>query len=168
MTSSQAFQVSHAVFSSLPPKLDTVSHLVRAWKSGSPRHLFGPSATAISWAAKHLKFFPVANSTQSSSISRRSAAVTARITTYVSTVRIDTFVSQRLQHGGIFWCPPPHDYTGKDQQNLGAVYRTHLCDVCWWFVFQFLWLLLSLQGRRTASFCFCLFAERLVSVQGWN
>jgi len=96
VTPSQAFQVSHAVFLPLPPKLDTLSHPVKAWKNGNPLHLFGPNAAAISWAAKNLKFFPVPKATQSSSICRCSAAATARITTSVSTVRINTLVQPCL------------------------------------------------------------------------
>jgi len=48
VTSSYAFQVSHAVFLPLPPKLDTVSHPVNAWNGGKERHHSGPSALAIS------------------------------------------------------------------------------------------------------------------------
>ena len=38
VTSSHTFHVSHAVFLLLPPKLDTVSHPLKAWNTGNSRH----------------------------------------------------------------------------------------------------------------------------------
>ena len=55
VTPSSDFHVSHAVFLPRPPKHDTVSHPVKAWKKGKAWHLFGPSVLAISCAAKNLK-----------------------------------------------------------------------------------------------------------------
>ena len=92
VTSYHTFNVSHAVFLLLPPKLDTVSHPVKEWNAGNPWHLSCPNAWAISWAAKNQKLFPVPKATHIWSILRRSAAAIARTTTSVSTVRIDTLV----------------------------------------------------------------------------
>lgn len=89
-TLTQALQVSH-VFSSLCHQSLILSYSVRSWKKGNPWH-FISSATAISWATKNLKFFLVAEVIQNSLISGHPAAVTARITTPVSTVWIATLL----------------------------------------------------------------------------
>ena len=79
-------------FLSLASKAWNSSHPLRAWKNGNPRRLLSPNATAMSWAAKNWKFFPIPNATQSSSMSRRTAAATAKTRASVSSVRIDTLL----------------------------------------------------------------------------
>ena len=48
VTSEKDFQVSHSVFFSLPAKADTVSHPVKAWKTGSVKHCVGVIVMTIS------------------------------------------------------------------------------------------------------------------------
>ena len=90
VTSSYTFQVSHAVFCPLPPKLDTVLQPVNEWNIGNAMQWSGPRDLAISWAARKRRCFPVPNAIRSSETSRRWAAVTANTTTSVSTVRMES------------------------------------------------------------------------------
>ena len=47
--------VSQAVFVSLLPNDETVSHSIKAWNIGKAMHRSGPSALDISWAGRCLK-----------------------------------------------------------------------------------------------------------------
>ena len=87
---SSEFHVSNAVFLPRPPKHDTVSHPVKAWKKGKALCL--PSALAFSCPANNLKFLPVARATHNSSMLRRWADATERTTTSVPTVRTDNLI----------------------------------------------------------------------------
>jgi len=136
VTSSQAVQVSHAFFFFLPLKLETVSHPVRAWKNGNPRHLLGPSATAISWAARTWSSFlclrqPRAH--QCPDVQLLSLQKLHQCLLCGSTLCcIPT--SQHLQHGVAFLYQHPRGYKGQGQQHLGPVYKPHLCGGCWWLL----------------------------------
>ena len=85
--------MSQVVRLALPPKNETVSHLVKAWNIGKAVHRSGPSALAISWAAKKRKLFPVPQAIQISVLPLRCAAATAKTTTSVSTVRMDILLN---------------------------------------------------------------------------
>jgi hypothetical protein len=95
VTSGYSFHVSVAVFLPLPPKQETVSHPVNAWKNGSDQERCFPRVRAISWAAIYLRCVPDPNATHSSrvlaSLCRWWTDAMANTSTSVSTVRITIF-----------------------------------------------------------------------------